>query len=86
MTHITIEKEKLEKVLEALYGFIPYLPLSDDDQCEKYDKAITAIEQALAAPAQPAPIPDAITDNSESPDYKAGFNECRELTIQMRKS
>jgi hypothetical protein len=32
-----------------------------------------------------APIPDAITDNSESVEYKAGFNECRELTIQMRK-
>ncbi len=32
-----------------------------------------------------APIPDAITDNSESPEYKAGWNECRELTIQMRK-
>jgi hypothetical protein len=35
-------------------------------------------------PAQPA-VPDAITDNSESPDYRAGWNECRELTIQMRK-
>ena len=33
-----------------------------------------------------APIPDAITDNSESPEYRAGWNECRELTIQMRKS
>ncbi len=33
-----------------------------------------------------APVPDAITDNSESPEYKAGWNECRELTIQMRKS
>jgi hypothetical protein len=36
-------------------------------------------------PAQPV-VPDAITDNSESPDYRAGWNECRELTIQMRKS
>jgi hypothetical protein len=33
-----------------------------------------------------APIPDAITDNSESPEYRTGWNECRELTIQMRKS
>ena len=32
-----------------------------------------------------APIPDAITDNSESPDFRAGWNECRELAIQMRK-
>jgi hypothetical protein len=36
-------------------------------------------------PAQPA-VPDAITDKSESPEYRAGWNECRELTIQMRKS
>jgi hypothetical protein len=36
-------------------------------------------------PAQPAPIPDAITDNSESPEFRSGWNECRELTIQMRK-
>jgi hypothetical protein len=32
---------------------------------------------------QPA-VPDAITDNSESPEYKSGWNECRELTIKMR--
>jgi hypothetical protein len=32
-----------------------------------------------------APIPDAITDNSESPEFRAGWNECRELTIQMGK-
>ena len=35
-----------------------------------------------------APIPDAMTsaDNSESVEYRAGWNDCRELTIQMRKS
>jgi hypothetical protein len=38
----------------------------------------------LAAAAQPA-VPDAITDNSESPEFRAGWNECRELTIQMGK-
>jgi hypothetical protein len=50
MTHT---KETLKLALEALHGFIPYLPLADDDQCEKYDKAITAIEPALAQPAVP---------------------------------
>ncbi len=33
-----------------------------------------------------APIPDAITDNSESVEYMAGWNECRDLTIQMRSA
>ena len=32
--------------------------------------------------AQPA-IPDAITDNSESPEYRAGWNECREVMAGM---
>ena len=41
-------KETLKLALEALHGFIPYLPLKDKEQCEKYDKAITAIKAALA--------------------------------------
>jgi hypothetical protein len=32
--------------------------------------------------AQPA-IPDAITDNSESPEYRAGWTECREVMAGM---
>jgi hypothetical protein len=42
-------------------------------------------DEMTRAMAQPA-VPDSITDNSESPEYRAGWNECRELTIQMRKS
>jgi hypothetical protein len=41
-------------------------------------------DEMTRAMAQPA-VPDSITDNSESPEYRAGWNECRELTIQMRK-
>ena len=33
-----------------------------------------------------APVPDAITDNSESVEYRAGWNDCRELTIQLTSS
>jgi hypothetical protein len=41
--------EALRLALEALYGFIPYLPLEHDKpQCDRYDKAITAIKEALA--------------------------------------
>ena len=36
-------------------------------------------------PAQPAPIPDAITDNSESPAYAAGWNDCRQAMLEMMK-
>ena len=40
--------ETLKWALEALEGFIPYLPLKDEAQCNRYDKAITAIKEALA--------------------------------------
>ena len=42
--------EALNLALEALHGFIPYLPLNDEAQCGRYDKAITAIKEALAQP------------------------------------
>ena len=44
--------EALKLALEALHGFIPYLPLNDETQCGRYDKAITAIKEALAQPEQ----------------------------------
>jgi hypothetical protein len=35
--------------------------------------------------AQPA-VPDAITDIGENPDYRAGWNECRETMLQILKA
>jgi hypothetical protein len=47
-------KEALRLALEALYGFIPYLPLEHDKpQCDRYDQAITAIKTALEAKDEP---------------------------------
>jgi hypothetical protein len=43
---------------------------------------IVTIKQALAA--QPA-VPDAITDNSESPEYRTGWNDCRQAMMEMMK-
>jgi hypothetical protein len=42
--------EALKMALEALHGFIPYLPLNDEAQCGRYDEALTAIKEALAQP------------------------------------
>jgi hypothetical protein len=46
------------------------------------EATITAIKQALAA--QPA-VPDAITDDSESPEYRTGWNDCRQAMMEMMK-
>ena len=46
------EREALKLALDALEGFIPYLPLWDKNQCNRYDLATTAIKAALAQPAQ----------------------------------
>ena len=45
--------EALKLGLEALEGFIPYLLLKDEAQCNRYDKAITAIKEALAQEQEP---------------------------------
>jgi hypothetical protein len=31
-------------------------------------------------------VPDAITDSGENPDYRAGWNECRETMLQILKA
>jgi len=41
--------ETLKLALDALEGFIPYLPLKDEAQCNSYDKAITALRLAIDA-------------------------------------
>jgi hypothetical protein len=51
MTHITIEKEKLEKVLEALKTWVKNFPSVIDDLDKQ---AVADLEQALAAQPVPA--------------------------------
>ena len=45
-------------------------------------QTITDLRIALVSPAS---LPDEITDNSESPEYRAGWNECREVMAGMMK-
>jgi hypothetical protein len=49
--------EALRLALEALYGFIPYLPLEHNKpQCDRYDQAIAAIKAALEAKDEPVKL------------------------------
>jgi hypothetical protein len=57
MTHITIERAKLEQVLEALQ-----ITADSHDWFEEVDMAIVAIKQALAAPVQEPVAIDELTD------------------------
>jgi hypothetical protein len=44
---------------------------------------VSLIDEGKTA-AQPA-VPDEITDRSESPEYRSGWNDCRALMLEMRK-
>jgi hypothetical protein len=77
MTRIAIKQETLEIALVELQEC-----KSVDDNNRGRHQAITAIKQALAA--QPA-VPDAITDDSESPEYRTGWNDCRQAMLEMMK-
>jgi hypothetical protein len=121
-----MKDEALKLALEALEGIHPgnMTPMAE----EYWNKAITAIKQALAAqpaPVQPAAslkevdvlmmaethgidpstkglygfyidcisnqpeaqpaVPDAITDDSESPEYRTGWNDCRAEMLKGMK-
>jgi hypothetical protein len=50
--------------------------------------AIDRITKVLVKPApvvHPA-VPDAITDTSENPEYRAGWNDCRQTMMEMMKA
>jgi hypothetical protein len=49
---------------------------------EEYRKEAWRV--ATPPAAQPA-VPDAITDDSESPEYRAGWNDCRQAMMEMMK-
>ncbi len=66
-------------------GLVAIKTLLGRDPCVHANTAIEMIDAILSAPAAQPAVPDAITDKSESPEYRAGWNDCRELTIQMRK-
>ena len=66
-----MSKKALNLAQEALHGFIPYLPLNDGAQCGRYDKAITAIKEALAQPEQEPVKFEAVWDSGlTNKDYE----------------
>ena len=69
------ERKALELALEALEGFIPYLPLKDEAQCNRYDKAITAIKEALAQPEQ-EPVAWKLMPKKPTEEMLKAMDEC----------
>jgi hypothetical protein len=60
-----------------------YDPWTNGAKAQRIAEAVlVVIEQALKTPQA---LPDAITDNSESPEFRAGWNECREVMAGMMK-
>ena len=81
--------ETMKLALEALEGFIPYLPLNDKEQCARYDQAITALRQAIeqAQQAEPCGLECDCTDVCKQDNYKALWEQmcerCDELDKQL---
>ena len=87
--------EALRMALDALEGFIPYLPLKDEAQCNRYDKAIAAIKEALAQPEQePVAVKHMMrwvdnlkwqSDNGQHMNIPSGLSSgtCWELAIEL---
>ena len=60
------------------------LPLVEEVLVKKLGQAMTFAKEELTRP-QPA-VPDAIGPNEdELPAYAAGWNDCRQLMLEMRK-
>jgi hypothetical protein len=55
------------------------------EQCKVWIQQIEAKLKEKNAAAQPA-VPDAITDNSESPEYKSGWNDCRAAMLNIKSN
>jgi hypothetical protein len=53
---------------------------------EEADYLLQQITIPTRKPTPPAPaVPDAITDDSESPEYRTGWNDCRQAMMEMMK-
>jgi hypothetical protein len=67
-------------------GLVAIKTLLGRDPCVHANTAIEMIDAILKEhpAAQPA-VPDAITDNSESPEYRTGWNDCRQAMMEMMK-
>ena len=72
--------EVLKLALDALEGFIPYLPLKDEAQCNSYDKAITALR--LAIDSQNMASKSTYKEQIETKEYERGFIDGMQKQMQ----
>lgn len=71
-----------EPVASAAYDMVDRFlrnNLSSDADYAEYSTALDALYTTPPA----APVPDAITGDDESPEYRTGWNECRETMLHM---
>jgi hypothetical protein len=79
-------QETVAHLWECLGRWSAYLVANGDQaDCAPPSWLVDAVKKATQPAAQPA-VPDAITDIGENPDYRAGWNECRETMLQILKA
>jgi hypothetical protein len=86
MSHLERACDAASLFREALgFGWI-YGPLIPAHQWnEMSEEKVAQLVARLATPPAQQAVPDAITDIGENPDYRAGWNECRETMLEMMK-
>jgi hypothetical protein len=75
--------EALKQALKALEGFIPYLPLKDEAQCNRYDKAITSLRQAIAELESQEPVGEVDAIGLNDTDFHVSFKKPMPLGTKL---
>jgi hypothetical protein len=72
--------------MDAIIPAIVFAKFVNQDAALRYAIKHSAHDGMITTPpaAQPA-VPDAITDDSESPEYRTGWNDCRAAMLDMLK-
>jgi hypothetical protein len=94
--NVGIGTAPVQEPVATLFGSLPVYdtPPTAQRQCnwptcqsEEYQQSLAEqLKQELVTGAAQPAVPDAIIEAGESPEFRDGWNECRETMLQMLKA
>jgi hypothetical protein len=79
---VCIEDESLGTVVYLTAGGSPEIKFNDGSHGTYMLREFAELFGYTTPPAAQPAVPDAITDNSESPEYIQGWNDCRQAMLR----